>query len=129
MSHTTTVKTLFKSPGAFKKACEKLGLKHRVAETVDGRLSLFPVKLHQGHETAWGEVTLPGWRFPVAFREDGKVAFDNYNGKWGDVTEYDKFCQAYSVEATVEAAEKLGQTVMSVSADATTGNVVVELQI
>lgn len=128
MSHTTTVKALFKSPTAFKKACEKLNLKHRVAETVDGRQVLFPVRLYQANETAWGELHLPGWRYPVAFREDGKVAFDTFEGKWGDIAQYDKFCQEYSVQATIEAAENLGHTVMSVTADTATGNVVVELQ-
>lgn len=128
MSHTTTVQTLFKSPSAFKKACGILNLKHRVAETVDGRSVLFPVKLYAGHETAWGELHLPGWKYPVAFREDGKAAFDTYKGAWGDMSEYDKFCKEYSVQATIEAAESLGQVVMSVTADASTGNVVVELQ-
>lgn len=129
VSHTTTVKTLFKNPSAFKKACQKLNLKHRVAEVLDGRNVLFPVKLFQTTETAWGEVHLPGWRYPVVVRDDGKAAFDNYNGNWGNISEYDKFCQAYSVEATIEAAELLGQTVVGVTTDNETGNVVVELSV
>lgn len=49
---------------------------------------------------------LPGWSFPVVINpQSGEVSSDNYGGKWGDISELDKFLQLYPVEAARMEAE------------------------
>ncbi|MGL6195474.1 MAG: DUF1257 domain-containing protein, partial [Thermoguttaceae bacterium] len=53
-------------------------------------------------------VNLPNWVYPVVCKLDtGELLFDNFNGKWGDKSQLDKFVQTYSLEkATLEARKK-----------------------
>ncbi len=53
-------------------------------------------------------VQLPGWRYPVvADLKTGKLAYDNYNGHWGEQKHLDAFLQGYAVEkAKLEATRK-----------------------
>lgn len=98
MSHTVTVKADVKSKQAIAAACQRLGL----AAPVEGKHTLY-----QRSETIDGvAVQLPNWQYPVVFNtETGAVAYDNYNGHWGNMAEYEKFMQAYAVcRATQEAS-------------------------
>jgi len=59
-------------------------------------------------------VYLPGWSYPIVFKQDGSVAYDNYNGEWGNIEELHKLtswygflkakaaaiCQGYNTEET-----------------------------
>ncbi len=57
-------------------------------------------------------VELPGWRYPVVCDvATAKIAFDNFNGRWGEQRHLDRFLQGYAVEkARIEARLK-GHTV------------------
>ena len=61
-------------------------------------------QLYNSVETGWA-VQLHGWRYPVVCKTDvGKVAYDNYEGKWGEQNRLNEFFQRYAVEkATIEA--------------------------
>lgn len=104
MSHTATVKTEFKDVPALNAACRRLGL----AEPVLGEHVLFEDSTkHQGYA-----VMLPGWSYPVICNTQTKqVHFDNYNGHWGDIAQFNKFKQAYATEAAKAQARKMGYRV------------------
>ena len=57
-------------------------------------------------------VQLPDWRYPVVCETNsGQVKFDNYNGRWGDQQELDRFLQGYTVEKTKLEARRKGHSV------------------
>jgi len=72
-----------------KAACLRLGL----AEPVQGKTKLF------SGEVEGLAVNLPEWVYPVVCdTATGQVLFDNFNGRWGDSRQFDKFLQAYAAE-------------------------------
>jgi hypothetical protein len=101
MSHTVTVKTDVRSKQAIAAACHRLGL----AAPVDGKHTLF-----QRNEKINGTaVQFPNWQYPVIFNtETGEVAYDNFNGNWGNIAEYDKFMQSYAICRTMQEASLQG---------------------
>ena len=99
VSHIVQIQTEVRDTVAIRAAC--------------GRLSLL--------EPVWGEakwsvigwaVGLPGWRYPVVCDvATAKIAYDNFEGRWGDPLELGRFLQGYAVEkARIEARLK-GHTV------------------
>ena len=55
---------------------------------------------------------LPRWRYPVVIdTAKGEIAFDNFNGRWGEQQHLDRFVQIYSVEKTKLEARKQGHAV------------------
>ena len=98
MSHVVTVKTEVRDPAAVHAACRRLGL----PEPVHGTAQLF-----SGEATGL-LVKLPDWLYPIVCdTASGTLAFDNYNGSWGDQAQLDRFLQIYAVEkARIEARKK-----------------------
>ena len=57
-------------------------------------------------------VKLPDWVYPVvADLPTGKLAFDDFGGRWGDRKELDKFLQAYAAEKVKIESRRKGHTV------------------
>jgi hypothetical protein len=98
MSHIVTIATKVKDSAAIEAACHRLGL----AAPVQGKAELF------GGEAIGLIVRLPGWQYPAVIdTATGAIAYDNYEGAWGEQKELDKFLQIYSVEkAKLEARRK-----------------------
>ena len=102
MSHVVTIKTECRDPNAIAAACRRLD--H--AEPVHGKFKLFTA------EATGLAVQLPGWRYPVVCDTSaGTVAFDDYNGAWGDRKLLDQFLQMYAVEKAKLEARKNGHSV------------------
>lgn len=102
MSHIVTIKTVVRDPVAIAAACHRLG--H--AQPVQGKTRLFT------SEATGYAVQLPGWRYPVVCDANaGTVAFDNYEGAWGERKLLDQFLQAYAVEKAKLEARKNGHSV------------------
>lgn len=100
MSHTVTIKTDVKNKQAIAAACQRLNL----PQPVDGTFRLF-----QNEDVKGTAVHLPNWQYPVVINTDtGAVAYDNFNGYWGNMAEYDKFMQAYAVARTMQEASLQG---------------------
>lgn len=106
MSHIVTVKTQFKDGeillNTLKKfnVCISSGERHSVTmfgSTVEADISF----------------KLPGWRYPVAVDlKTGEVKFDNYGGSWGQIEEFDKVHQQYTLdvaEATQDVQQLIAQ--------------------
>jgi hypothetical protein len=102
MSHIVQIQTQVKDAAAVRAACQRLGL----AEPVQGKTKLFS-----------GEVTglaiqLPGWTYPiVADLTTGQIKFDNFNGRWGNAADCDRFLQTYAAEKVKIESRKKGHLV------------------
>ena len=103
LSHIVSIQTEVRDPVAIRSACDRL----KLPEPVFGQ-----VKLFSSSETGWA-VQLPEWRYPVvADVNTGKLAYDNYNGRWGEQKQLDRFLQGYAVEKAKIEARKKGHSVI-----------------
>jgi hypothetical protein len=95
MSHVVEIKTEVRDPVAIRSACRRL----KLAAPVFGVTKLF-----SRSETGWA-VQLPRWRYPIVCDvASARIAYDNYQGRWGEQSELNRFLQGYAVEkATIEA--------------------------
>ena len=99
MSHIVKIETQVRDVNAIRQACRKL----RLEEPVHKSFELFSAK-----ETGWG-VCLRNWKYPVVCKtESGEIAFDNYEGRWGNQKNLDEFLQRYAVEKTKIESRKQG---------------------
>ena len=98
MSHIVEIKTEVRDEAAIGAACQRLKLETPTRGTV---------QLYSGEATGV-IVKLPDWRYPAVFDTfSGQAKYDNYEGRWGQQQELDRFLQAYAVEkATIEARRK-----------------------
>ena len=107
MSHTTTIRTELRNLDILRTACTAL----RIPFTVGPQ----KVELFAGCATGDMSFKLPGWYYPaVVNSQTGEVKLDNYEGQWGNIEEFHKLSQEYSLQvAENEAAEftLLGWTV------------------
>jgi hypothetical protein len=102
MSHIVTVRAQIRDPNALAAACTRLGLSH----PVQGKATLFT------SEASGLIVRLPGWQYPAVIDvTSGSIAYDTYNGAWGEQKELDKLLQAYAVEKSRIEARKAGHAV------------------
>ena len=102
MSHTVTIKTEIKDAAAVRAACERL----KLPAPVHGKTKLF------SGEVEGLAVQLPDWVYPVvADVPTGKLAYDNFGGRWGTQRELDRFLQIYAVEKCRIEARKKGHIV------------------
>lgn len=100
MSHTMNIQIELHDRAALEAACQRLGL-----EMVEGSH-----RLYQTTEEGIG-VFLPGWKYPVVVKADGTIAYDNYNGSWGDIRELNKLRAFYGLEKAKIEARKKGYSV------------------
>ena len=101
MSHTVTIDIEIRDVAALRAACRRLGLSEPELKTT---------KLFSSEVTGYC-VALPDWRYPVVCdAKNGKVQFDNYEGRWGKQRELDRLTQAYAVEKTRLEARRQGYT-------------------
>ena len=103
MSHIVSIQTEIRDPVAIRSACGRL----RLPEPVFGATKLF-----SSSATGWA-VQLPEWRYPVVCDvATAKIAFDNYEGRWGEQKQLDRFLQGYAVEKAKIEARKKGHSVI-----------------
>jgi len=102
MSHIVEIKTEVRDETAISAACQRLQLEAPTRGTV----MLFS-------DSATGTIVkLPGWRYPAVFdTQSGQARFDNFEGRWGEQGQLDRFLQGYAVEKTKIEARKKGHTV------------------
>ena len=102
MSHIVTIRTQIRDAVALAAACSRLSL----AAPVQGTTRLY------SSQATGLIVRLPGWIYPaVVDVTTGAIAYDNFEGSWGDPKELDKFMQAYAVEKAKLEARKAGHSV------------------
>ncbi len=103
MSHIVEIETEVRDEHAVRQACNRL---HWNAPSF-GSFELF------GSSVEGLGVQPPDWRYPIVCDlQSGRLQFDNYNGRWGDPVELDRFRQNYAVEKTKLEARKSGHSVV-----------------
>ena len=102
MSHVVTIKAEIRDPAALRLACQRLKLGAPTHETV---------RLFSSQATGWA-IRLPDWQYPVvADTNTGQIAYDNFNGRWGNETELHRLLQGYAIEKTKLEARRKGYVV------------------
>ncbi|MFV0443283.1 MAG: DUF1257 domain-containing protein [Planctomycetaceae bacterium] len=102
MSHIVQIQSELRDPVAVAAACERLRLPPPV---------LGDARLYSGAKTGW-QVRLPGWRYPVVCDVDsGRADYDNFGGRWGELSQLHRLLQAYAVEKTRLEARRRGHVV------------------
>ena len=102
MSHIVQIQTEVRDAAAVRAACARL----KLAAPVEGTHRLF-----SGEVIGLG-VELPDWRYPVVCDvTTGQVRYDNFDGRWGEQAELDKFIQGYAVEMARIEARRRGHSV------------------
>jgi len=103
MSHVVSIQTKVRDMAGIQAACRRLGL----SEPVQGKARLF------SGEVTGVVVNLPGWEYPIVCDlESGQVQFDNFQGRWGDRRELDRFLQVYAAEKVKIEVRKKGLSVL-----------------
>lgn len=101
MSHIVRIQTQVRDPAAICSAAKRLSL----PEPTFGSVRLFSAEA-----TGW-RVQLPDWRYPaVCDTALGTIHYDNFEGRWGEPKQLDRFLQAYAIEKTRLEARKAGHT-------------------
>ena len=55
---------------------------------------------------------MPEWKYPVVCDVNtATIAYDNYEGRWGDPKQLDRFLQGYAVEKARLEARRKGHSV------------------
>ena len=102
MSHIVSIRTQVRDPIAVASACNRLSL----PAPVQGMAKLF------SSQASGLLVQLPSWRYPIVIDvAQGEVAFDNFNGRWGEQQHLDRFLQIHAVEKAKLEARKQGHAV------------------
>ena len=96
MSHTVSVKIELRNPATLRAAVETLG---------GAYLGHGTNRLFDGTEATGHNFTLPGWRYPLTAADSGTLAYDDYNGLWGNVADLDKLTARYAIETARAEAE------------------------
>ena len=102
MSHIVNIKTEVRDVAAVRAACRRLNL----TEPVHGKVKLF------SGEAVGLAVRLPDWRYPVVCHTaTGQIEFDNFDGRWGEQKQLDRFMQSYAVEKAKIESRRQGYSV------------------
>jgi hypothetical protein len=102
MSHIVSVRTEIRDQQAVEAACVRL----KWPEPVVGLHRLFSTSV-EGLR-----VRAPRWQYPIVCDlQSGELSYDNFEGRWGDPVELDRFKQSYAVEKTKIEARKQGRYV------------------
>ncbi len=102
MSHIVEIKTEVRDAIAVVAACQRL----KLDAPTQGTAKLFS-------SSATGVIVkLPGWRYPAVFDvQSGQARYDNYNGRWGEQQQLNRFLQGYAVEKALLESRKRGHSV------------------
>jgi hypothetical protein len=104
-SHTVKVRVEFANAAALAAAVAAVG-----GEYIGrGEFELFERERGGGRQRFAGlGFRLPGWNYPLIAQAGGELAFDNFNGHWGDVADLDRLRAEYAAAAAELAAAALG---------------------
>lgn len=98
MSHTVKVKVQLSDTDSLSAAVIAMG---------GSLLGVASHKLYGGNVQGFG-FRLPNWRYPLVLQPSGELAYDDYNGRWGNVSDIDKLTGRYAIHRAHQAAEQLG---------------------
>ena len=118
MSHIVSVATEVRDIAAIRSACRRLSIN----QPEEGTFTLF-----SGKATGIA-VRLPDWTYPVVCDvATGSLKYDNFEGRWGNQQELDRFMQAYAVGKARLESNKRGHTLTE--ATLTDGSIKLTIQV
>ena len=110
MSHVATITLEFRDRQALADAATACGF-----PLGEGTVTFF-----DGTRVTGTEVRLPGWQYPAVIDAAGRLFYDHYEGRWGDLRHLYRFQQAYGEAATRRFAHAQGfRVTRTVQADGT----------
>jgi hypothetical protein len=110
MSHVATIALEFRDLAALAEAAAACGL----------GLVQDSVTFYDGTCVTGSAIRLPGWQYPVVVDATGRLHYDHYEGRWGDLAQLHRFRQAYAEAATTRFARAGGYIITrSTQADGT----------
>lgn len=95
MSHTTTHKEKITDKNLFLDVCKNRG--YQVTDKT-GSVKLFG----SNQVIAVASIEIPGWRYPVALTEDGKLQYDHFGSEPGTMELLGEALQQYNEIATMK---------------------------
>ena len=101
MSHVATITLEFRDGQALADAAAVCGFP----------LGEATVTFFDGTRVTGTEVRLPGWQYPAVIDAEGRLHYDHYKGRWGDLAHLHRFRQAYAEAATTRFARARGYLV------------------
>ena len=104
MSHITTIKDiLINDLKVLQKAVQRIS---------DTRVEVHdpkPIRLYQKEPVeSVAQVKFDSWTYPVLVAPSGEIHYDNYGGKWGDISHLNKLKQMYGLEKSKKLARAQG---------------------
>ena len=94
MSHISLTKVKIKTEIA-KEVCKLLGYKYQENKTVN---------FYKGNQTGLA-IYLKDWQYPIVVQNE-QIAYDNYNGDWGNIDELHKFQREYTKTVVLKAVQQ-----------------------
>ena len=101
MSHVATITLEFRDRQALADAAAVCGFP----------LGEATVTFFDGTHVTGTEVRLPGWQYPAVIDAEGRLHYDHYEGRWGNLAHLHRFRQAYAEAATTRFARARGYLV------------------
>ena len=98
MSHVVTIQVSYKDMEV---------LKASVVELFGKWIGPGTHHLYDGAQVGTG-FQLLNWLFPIVIKADGTLAYDDYNGRWGNVQDLTKLKQCYAKNVAIKQARKAG---------------------
>ena len=105
MSHLMVTEARIKDLEALRLAC--------VANETELETGDVRGQIYQTAERGVAMFTPHGWRFPVVVRADGALAYDNFQGTWGDAVYLDRILRDYDCEALLSGLAQQGWSLTS----------------
>lgn len=100
MSHTMNIRLELKDRDALISACSRI----EAGIIGNGKHRLYnQLEWHDGFA-----VQLRGWRYPIVVKDNGEVAYDNYNGNWGNIADINVLTAYYGLEKAKIEARRAG---------------------
>jgi hypothetical protein len=98
MSHVATIALEFRDREVLAEAAAACGL----------AFGEDTVTFFNGTRVTGTVMRLPGWRYPVVIDGQGRLHYDHYEGRWGNLAQLHRFRQAYAEAATTRFARASG---------------------
>lgn len=98
MSHTAQIAADYSHTEALERAVRAIG----------GHLGGQGTHCLYGSRETGMAIVLPGWNYPIVVRADNTLAYDDFNGAWGNVSDLDRLHEEYSWALTEIAAQSIG---------------------
>ena len=92
-------------------------LKQEAKET--SKVSLYAGEQHLSDSAM--QIHFKDWSYPVFVEANGNIQYDNFHGRWGDISQLHKLQHDYQVADITQVAQECGHEVMDTVYDGNTG--------